>query len=111
MTTPASRSSGSTSGLAARAWADARFHARLSLAFQLLMQLGAFALFSPLLTWALRRVLLLGGEPVITNYDIAAFLLSPAGLTFAVLSAVFAVAALLAELTGQSWIAGHAIAR
>jgi len=100
-----------TAGLAARTWADARFDLRLSLAFQLLGQLAAFALFGPLLAWALRRLVLLGGEPAVTNYDIAAFLLSPAGVAFAVLSAVFALAALLFQLAGQSWIAGHAIVR
>src|SRR5215813_12098328 len=93
-------------GLASRTWADARCHGRLSLAFQLLMQLAGFALFGPLLTWAIRRLVLLGGEPVVTNFDIAAFLLSPSGVAFVVLSATLAVAALLAELAGQSWIAG-----
>jgi glycerophosphoryl diester phosphodiesterase len=98
-------------GIARRTWADARFHGRLSLAFQLLMQLAAFALFGPLLTWAVRRLVLLGGEPVVTNYDIAAFLLSPSGVVFAVLGTTLAIASLLAQLAGQSWIAGHAIAR
>jgi glycerophosphoryl diester phosphodiesterase len=104
-------SGGHTGGLASRTWGDARFHGRLSLAFQLLVQVAAFALFGPLLTWAVRRLVLLGGEPVVTNYDIAAFLLAPSGIAFVVLGATLAIAALLAELAGQTWIAGHAIAR
>lgn len=97
--------------LAARTWADASFHLRLSLAFQLLMQLATFALLGPLLTWALRRLVVLGGDSLVSNYDIAAFVRSPAGVAFVVLAAVLTGAALLAEFAGQCWIAGHAIAR
>ena len=98
-------------GLMARTWADFRLHWRGALAFHLLMQLTGIAIFTPLATWLGRRIVLASGEPVISNFDIAAFVLSPAGVTFVLVIAALAIAVLLAEFAGQSWIAGHAIAR
>ena len=98
-------------GLPGRAWADLRFQARLSFTFQLFVQLATFAVTGPLLAWAIRRLVLLTAEPVVTNFDIPAFVLSPGGVAVVVSSVMLSGAALLAELAGQSWIAGHAIAR
>ena len=98
-------------GLLARTWADFRRHWRQPLAFHLLMQLLGFAIFTPLLTWVGRRIVLASGEPVISNFDIAAFVLSPSGVVFVLLIAALTLTLLLAEFAGLSWIAGHAIGR
>jgi len=99
------------SGLAGRTWADFRFQARPALGFQLLVHLSAFALGGPLMAWIGRHLVLAAGEPVVSNFDIAGFLFSARGIISVLIFAALAGAALLAELTGQSWIAGHAIAR
>jgi glycerophosphoryl diester phosphodiesterase len=98
-------------GLATRTWADFRAHWRTPLAFHLLMQLLGVALFAPIVTWVGRRIVLAAGEPVISNFDIARFVLSPAGVAFVLVVVALTVALLLAEFAGHSWIAGHAIAR
>jgi glycerophosphoryl diester phosphodiesterase len=100
-----------TDGLMARTWGDFRFHWRKSLGFHLLMQVLGFALLVPMVTWVARRIVRASGEPVISNFDIAAFVLSPGGAVFVLVVAALVVALLLAELTGQGWIAGHAVAR
>ena len=97
--------------LAARTWADLCFHVRLSLAFQALVQLATLALLGPLMAWAAHRLVRLSGEPLVTNFDLATFALSPAGAVLMLATASLTVAAFLAEFAGQSWIAGHAIVR
>ena len=97
--------------LLARTWADFRLRGRQSLALHLALQLLGFAIFAPLVTWVVRRIVLASGEPMISNFDIAAFVLSPAGVLFVLVVAALGIGLLLAEFAGQSWIAGHAIAR
>jgi len=96
--------------LPARAWADLRARWRLALGFHMLMQLLGFAIFAPLLTWVGRRLVLASGEPVVSNFDLAAFALSPGGVVFVPAIAALTIALLLAELVGHSLIAGRAIA-
>jgi glycerophosphoryl diester phosphodiesterase len=98
-------------GLAARTWADLRAHWRQPVAFHLLMQLLGVAIFTPMITWVGRHLVLSSGQPVVSNFDIAAFVLSPGGVAFVLVIAAFTVALLLAEFAGHSWIAGHAIGR
>ena len=98
-------------GLTARTWADFRAHWRAPLAFHLVMQLLGVALFAPIVSWVGHRIVLASGEPVISNFDIARFVLSPSGVAFVLVIAALTVALLLAEFAGHSWIAGHAIAR
>jgi len=100
-----------TDGLLARARADLRPTWRAALAFHLLVQLLGVAIFTPLATWVGRRLVLAAGEPVISNFDIAAFVLSPTGAALVLVIAALTIALLLAEFTGHSYIAGHAIAR
>ena len=100
-----------TDGLLARARADLRPALRAALAFHLLLQLLGFAILTPLATWVGRRLVLAAGEPVISNFDIAGFVLSPTGAAFVLVIAALTIALLLAEFTGHSYIAGHAIAR
>ena len=97
--------------LAARSRTDFLLYWRQSLAFHVLMQLLGIAIFAPLVAWTGRRIVLSSGEPVISNFDIAAFVLSPSGAIFVLVGAALVVSLLLAEFTGHSWIAGHAIAR
>jgi len=97
--------------LAARASADFRIAWRQTLVFHLLMQLLGLLLFAPLIGWVGDRIVSATGEPVISNYDIAVFVLSPAGTAFVLIGAALVTGLLLAEFSGHSWIAGHAIAR
>ena len=98
-------------GLAARTWADFRSQWRASLVLHLLMQLLGVAVFTPIVSWVGRRIVLASGEPVISNFDIAAFALSPTGLVFVLVIAALSLSLLMAEFAGQSWLAGHAMAR
>jgi glycerophosphoryl diester phosphodiesterase len=98
-------------GIVRRAWGDLRFQARAALIFQLLVQLASFALIGPLLTWFAHRLVLLSGEPTISNYAIARFLLTPEGIGCVALLLILVSATLFAEFAGQTWIAGQAIAR
>jgi len=98
-------------GIVRRAWADLRFQARAALMFQLLVQLASFALIGPLLTWLAHRLVLLYGEPTISNYAIARFLLTPEGIGCMALLLLLMSATLFAEFAGQTWIAGQTIAR
>jgi len=100
-----------TDGLLARAGTELRSSWRAALSFHLLAQLLGVAAFAPLATWAGRRLVLAAGEPVISNFDIAGFILSPTGAAFVVVIAALSIALLLAEFAGHSFIAGHAIAR
>jgi glycerophosphoryl diester phosphodiesterase len=100
-----------TDGLLARTADDLRRTWRTALALHLLVQLLGFAIFAPLATWVGRRLVLAAGEPVISNFDIAGFVLSPTGAAFVLVTAALGIALLLAEFTGHSYIAGHAIAR
>jgi glycerophosphoryl diester phosphodiesterase len=94
-----------------RTWGDLSYQLRAALGFQLLAQLSSLALISPLLAWLVRRLMLLSGEPVVSNYAIAGFLASPAGVAFVALLVVLVSGTLFAQFAGQSWIARAAIAR
>lgn len=83
---------------------------RASFTLHLLLQAIALAAFGPLVTEAARTIVAASGEPVISNFDIAAFVLSPAGVFFVAVIAALTFGLLLAEFTGQTWIAAHAIA-
>ncbi len=98
-------------GLALRSFGDFRRRWIAALAFHLLIQLFGAALFTPLATWFARRIVLASGEPVISNFDIAGFVLSPAGACFVLLAAGVTIGLLLVEFAGYTWIAGHALAR
>jgi glycerophosphoryl diester phosphodiesterase len=82
---------------------------RRVLGFHFFMRLAGFALVVPLLTLLFRAALDVAGSRVISNFDIAAFLLSPAGAAMAVAMATAAVALTLAELAGLTFIADGAL--
>jgi glycerophosphoryl diester phosphodiesterase len=98
-------------GSAARTWADFRSHWRQALAFHVLIQLLGIAIFTPMITWIGRRLVQASGEPVISNFDIASFVLSPLGSIGILVVVALTVSLLLAEFAGLSYISGHAIAR
>jgi len=99
-----------TPGLMSRSFADLRSRWRAALGFHLLVQLLGFALLAPLATLLGRRLVLASGDPVISNYDIAGFVLSVPGAAFVLLVAATFIGLLLAEFLGHTWIAGHALA-
>ena len=98
-------------GLAARTWADFRSHWREALGFHVLMQLLGVAIFTPMTTWIGWRVVQASGEPVISNFDIASFVLSPIGAFGVLLVVALTLSLLLAEFAGLSYVAERAIAR
>jgi glycerophosphoryl diester phosphodiesterase len=97
-------------GLAARTWADFRSHWREALGFHVLIQLLGLAIFTPMTAWIGRRLVQASGEPVISNFDIASFVLSPLGAASVLAVVALTVSLLLAEFAGLSYVAGHAIA-
>ncbi len=100
-----------TDGLMRRTWEDFRFHWRPSLGFHLVLQLLGVAILTPLIAGVGRLLVRASGGPVISNYDMVAFGLSPIGIAFIVVVAALTITLLLAEFAGQNWIAGHAVAR
>ncbi|NJD30750.1 MAG: hypothetical protein FIB04_02555 [Gammaproteobacteria bacterium] len=98
-------------GLARRTWADFRARWRAALGFHLLAQLLGTALFTPLVAWIGGLIVAASGEPVISNFDIARFVLSPTGIAFVLVIAALTLALLLAEFAGLSFIADRAIRR
>ena len=97
-------------GLAARTWADFRSKWRQALGFHVSVQLLGLAIFTPMTTWIGRRLVLASGEPVISNFDIASFVLSPTGAVGIVLIVALTVSLLLAEFAGLSYVAERAMA-
>ena len=98
-------------GLAARTWADFRSHWREALGFHVLIQLLGLAIFTPMTAWIGRRLVQASGQPVISNFDIASFVLSPTGAFGIVLVVALTLSLLLAEFAGLTYIADRAIAR
>jgi glycerophosphoryl diester phosphodiesterase len=98
-------------GLPARTRDDLRAYWRPSFVFHAAVQLLGIALITPMVGWIANRLVSATGEPVITNYDMQAFALSPAGIAFVLVLAALIIGLLLAESAGLTWIAGHAIAR
>jgi glycerophosphoryl diester phosphodiesterase len=75
------------------------------------MQLLGLAIFTPMTAWVGKRLVQASGEPVISNFDIAAFVLSPIGAVGILLVVALTVSLLLAEFAGLSYIAERAIGR
>ena len=98
-------------GLARRTRADFERRWQLVFGWQLLVQLLGIAAVAPLAGWLTNRVVARSGSAVISNFDIARFVLSPWGIVFVVLALVSAVGFYMAQFAGYTWIAGHAIER
>jgi glycerophosphoryl diester phosphodiesterase len=98
-------------GLARRTLADFSRRWPLVFAWQLVVQMIGVAAVVPLSGWLLGRIVARSGSPVISNFDIAAFVLSGWGALFALLLVAAAVTFHMAQFAGYTWIAGHAIGR
>lgn len=79
---------------------------RPAIGFHVVLQAFAFALYVPIASLLANRLVRLSGEPVVSNFDLVGYMLSPAGLLFLFVVASIAVAVLLADFTGQTWISG-----
>jgi glycerophosphoryl diester phosphodiesterase len=93
----------------ARTRADLARGWHVALAFHVLVQAAGLALVTPLVTWLGRHLVLTSGDSVVTNFDLAAFALSPGGAAFVLLIAAVSIGFVLAELAGHTWIAGRAV--
>jgi glycerophosphoryl diester phosphodiesterase len=96
-------------GLFDRTRGDFRRHWGVVIAWQLLVQLLGFIALAPLAGWLTDRIVARSGSDVISNFDIARFVLSPPGIVFVLLAAVAAISFQIAQLAGYAWIAGHSI--
>ena len=67
-------------GLFDRTRGDFRRRWRIVIAWQLVVQLLGFIAIAPLAGWFTDRIVARSGSAVISNFDIARFVLSPAGL-------------------------------
>jgi heterodisulfide reductase subunit C len=97
--------------LARRTGGDFAWRWRVVFGWQLLVQLAGFIAVAPLVGWLTDRIVARSGSDVVSNYDIARFVLSPAGLVFVVLVVATTIAFYTSQLAGYAWISGHAIAR
>jgi glycerophosphoryl diester phosphodiesterase len=95
--------------LARRTRGDFKRRGGLVFAWQGLVQLAGAAAVAPLSGWLLNRVVARSGSPVISNFDLASFVLTPPGVLFVLLALLAAVAFHTAQFAGYTWIAGHAI--
>lgn len=100
-----------TNGLLVRAWAELLAQRRPLLGFHLLLQLLGIAIFAPILSWVTGRLVRTSGDVVISNYDIAGFVLTPPGLALILVTGVLTIGILLVEFTGLSWLIGCRMAR
>jgi glycerophosphoryl diester phosphodiesterase len=73
------------------------------------VQLLGFIAIAPLAGWFTDRIVARSGSAVISNFDIARFVLSPAGLVFVLLAVGVAISFQISQLAGYTWISGHAI--
>ena len=89
---------------------DLRRNWRGALAVHAFMRLAGLAVAMPLLTLAFRWLLSVTGDRVVSNFDIAAFLLSPAGAMLAAAATIVFIAFSLAELAALSHVAAGAMA-
>jgi glycerophosphoryl diester phosphodiesterase len=98
-------------GLAGRTRDDFARRWRLVFAWQVVVQLIGAAAVVPLAGWLLNRVVARSGSPVVSNFDLATFVLSPWGAVFVLVALVASVAFHTTQFAGYTWISGHAITR
>ncbi|MCL4179585.1 MAG: glycerophosphoryl diester phosphodiesterase membrane domain-containing protein [Verrucomicrobia bacterium] len=87
---------------------DLRRALRPVLLFALVWAVAQTVILSPFVSWALGYLLRRGGQPAISNQDIAGFLMSPAGVLFLLLTAVTSAALQLGQLSGYQLLAQSA---
>ena len=75
--------------------------------YLLVVWLASLSLLSPLTSWALGQLLTGKENLIVGNSDLIAWLISPRGLLFLILSASFALLSLVLQVVGLIWIARH----
>jgi glycerophosphoryl diester phosphodiesterase len=95
--------------LARRTRGDFARHWRVVFGWQLLVQLFGVIAATPLAGALADRVVARSGSDVVSNFDIASFVLSPPGAIFIVLAVVATIAFQTSQLAGYAWISCHAI--
>jgi glycerophosphoryl diester phosphodiesterase len=96
-------------GLFRRTRQDLTERAGLVFSWQLLTQLLGFVATTPLIGGLAEHLVSGSGSDVISNYDIARFLLSAPGLLFLLIVTSLVVTFYIAQFAGYAWIAGHVI--
>jgi glycerophosphoryl diester phosphodiesterase len=97
-------------GLAHRTRGDFARRWGVVISWQLLVRLLGFAAVTPLAGWLTDRIVARSGSDVVSNYDIASFVLSPWGVAFVLIASGVGITYYVAQLAGYAWISGHAIA-
>ena len=96
-------------GLFDRTRGDFRRRRGVVIAWQFFVQLLGFIALAPLAGWLTDRIVARSGSAVISNFDIARFVLSPPGIVFVLFAVGAAISFQIAQLAGYAWISGHAI--
>ena len=100
-----------TLGLMRRTRADFAHRWHLVFAWQLVVQMIGASVVMPLAGWLLGHVVARSGSAVVSNFDLARFVLSPWGAIFVLIALTGSIAFHMAQFAGYTWIAGHAIGR
>ncbi|WP_394169253.1 glycerophosphodiester phosphodiesterase family protein [Saccharospirillum alexandrii] len=89
------------------ALASLRYHRRPLLAFHLYFTILAFSLLSPVSGWLLSVLVNLADASLISNVDLARFLISPAGLLWILVSGTLAIVAVFLQHAGMMLVVSH----
>lgn len=89
------------------ALASLRYHRRPLLAFHVYFIILAFSLLSPISGWLLSALVNLSDASLISNVDLARFLISPAGLLWILVSGTLAIMAVFLQHAGMMLVASH----
>ncbi|MEX0622875.1 MAG: glycerophosphodiester phosphodiesterase family protein, partial [Saccharospirillum sp.] len=89
------------------ALASLRYHRRPLLAFHVYFTILAFSLLSPVSGWLLSVLVNLADASLISNVDLARFLISPAGLLWILVSGTLAIVAVFLQHAGMMLIVSH----
>ncbi|WP_037337646.1 glycerophosphodiester phosphodiesterase family protein [Saccharospirillum impatiens] len=89
------------------ALAALRYHRRPLLAFHVYFIILAFSLLSPVSGWLLSVLVNLADASLISNVDLARFLISPAGLLWILVSGTLAIMAIFLQHAGMMLIVSH----
>lgn len=89
------------------ALASLRYHRRPLLAFHVYFTILAFSLLSPVSGWLLSALVNLADVSLISNVDLARFLISPAGLLWILVSGTLAIVAVFLQHAGMMLVVSH----
>jgi len=89
------------------ALAALRYHRRPLLAFHVYFIILAFSLLSPVSAWLLSVLVNLADVSLISNVDLARFLITPAGLLWILVSGTLAIMAVFLQHAGMMLVVSH----